>query len=60
MNKLSDECIQDYDATECDPCSKISDSLFEKYRMFVQSNMLAVMGSISENEGVIEIQSDDL
>lgn len=55
MNKLNDECIEDYDATECDPCTKITDSLFEKYRLFVQSNMLAVMSSVSENDlGFIE------
>jgi len=34
LSKLSDECINDFDAETCDPCTKISDALFMKYRMF--------------------------
>ena len=61
LTPLGEECIDDFDAESCDPCSKISDSMFEKYRQFVQSNMLAVMSTVSETElGVIEIQNDDL
>ena len=61
LTPLGDECIEDIDADSCDPCTKISDSLFEKYRQFVQTNMLAVMSSISETElSVIEVQNDDL
>ena len=40
MNKFSPECIEDYNADSCDPCTKISDSLFEQYRQFMQNNML--------------------
>ena len=43
LNKFSPECLNDFDAEICDPCTKVSDSLFEQYRQFMQNNMLAIM-----------------
>lgn len=43
MNKFSPECIDDFDSDTCDPCTKVSDSLFEQYRQFMQNNMLQIM-----------------
>ena len=51
MNKFSPECIDDkLDTDSCDPCTKVSDSLFEQYRQFMQNNMLKIMTDISEIE----------
>lgn len=36
LTPLSVDCVDDIDGETCDPCTKISDSLFDKYRQFVQ------------------------
>ena len=35
LTRYSEECLNDFDAETCDPCTKLSDSLFEQYRQFM-------------------------
>ena len=63
LSKLGEECAEDVDAPSCDPCTKISDSIFEKYRLFVTNNLLSIMGQIAAAEtedGIIDIAAEDL
>ena len=56
LSKHGEEC-EDVDASTCDPCTKISDSIFEKYRLFVTNNLLSIMGDIAGDEtedGIVE------
>ena len=47
LSKLGEECVEDVNADTCDPCTKIADSIFEKYRLFVTNNILSIMGKIA-------------
>ena len=63
LSKLGAECAEDVDAPSCDPCTKISDAIFEKYRQFVTNNLLSIMGQIAAAEtedGIIDIAAEDL
>lgn len=62
LSKLAVEC-EDVEAPSCDPCTKVSDSIFEKYRLFVTNNLLSIMGEIAGDEtedGVVEQPTIDL
>ena len=50
LSKLGEECAEDVNADTCDPCTKIADSIFEKYRLFVTNNILSIMGKIAQDE----------
>ena len=50
LSKLGKECEEDVNADTCNPCSKIADSIFEKYRLFVTNNILSIMGKIAQDE----------
>ena len=50
LTPSSDECINDPDSAECDPCGKNYDYFMDKYDVYVLQNLLGIILKVSDRE----------
>lgn len=50
INETALECVNDFDAKECDPCTKHYDAFFDKYDLFVLQAILGTLQKVAELE----------
>lgn len=50
LNETSPDCVNDFNADVCDPCTKHYNSFFDKYDIYVLQTILGSLQKVAEKE----------
>lgn len=50
LSLTSDECYNHLDSPECSPCSKVYDSIFSRYRLYVDHQLVSQLETIAKRD----------